>query len=191
MAEALAGAACTVYVYREGALAAIGHDLALRVGDLRIEVEGAAGTRALRVQASCQTASVRVAGALRRGTVNESQPSAGDRTEIERNIACEVLETDRYPVAAFRSSSVEPAGSGYRIAGSLDLHGVCADIGFTAERRGDRLVARFPLDQTTFHIKPFRALMGALRVKPQVVVEISVPLPPAGAVLPPGEGGPG
>jgi hypothetical protein len=189
MAEALAGAACTVYVYREGALAAIGHDLALRVGDLRIEVEGAAGTRGLRVEASCQAASVRVAGALRRGAVDESQPSAGDRTEIERNIACEVLETDRYPVASFRSSSVEPAGSGYRIAGSLDLHGVRAAIGFTAERRGDRLVARFPLDQTAFHIKPFRALMGALRVKPQV--EISVPLPPAGAVRPPGEGGPG
>ena len=52
-------------------------------------------------------------------------------------------------------------------------------------------MARFPLDQTAFHIKPFRALMGALRVKPQVVVEISVPWPPAVAARLPGGGGPG
>ena len=83
-----------------------------------------AGTRRLQVEASCQAASVRSPlSSPSQGAVDESQPSAGDRTEIERNIACEVLETDRYPVAAFRSSSVEPAGSGYRIAGSLDLHG--------------------------------------------------------------------
>ena len=51
-------------------------------------------------------------------------------------------------------------------------------MAFTAERRGDRAVARLTVNQPGFRGKPFRAMMGALRVKPEIVIELSAPLPP-------------
>jgi polyisoprenoid-binding protein YceI len=79
----------------------------------------------------------------------------------------------------------EPSGFSIRIerlplsvgqaSGLLDLHGVVRDVKFTAERRGDRVVAHITLNQTDFRIKPFRAMMGALRVKAEVLFEVSAP----------------
>ena len=178
MAEGVPGA-CFVFAFREGALSAMGHDLKLEVADFTLEVGDD-----LAISASCRTDSVRVVGVLRQGrqgpqgdtaAVDESAPSAGDRQSIERNVAQDILEVARYPRATFRSSTVEPAGDRYRIAGLLDLHGAVREVSFTAERRGDRAVARLTLNQPDFRIKPFRAMMGALRVKPEIVVEISAP----------------
>jgi hypothetical protein len=50
-------------------------------------------------------------------------------------------------------------------------------VAFTAERQGDRAIARLTLNQPDFRIKPFRAMMGALRVKPEVLLEVSAPFP--------------
>jgi YceI-like domain len=171
--------ACAVFVFREGAFAAMGHDLELQVTDFDLEIgEGSA------VNASCRTDSLRVVGVLRQGdtdAVDESQPSAGDRQGIERDVARDILEADKYPRATFRSTKVEPAGDGYRVTGLLDLHGAVREVTVTAQRRGDRAVARFTLNQPDYRIKPYRAFLGALRVKPEVVVEVSAPWPPTQA----------
>ncbi|HVR07912.1 MAG TPA: YceI family protein [Thermoanaerobaculia bacterium] len=168
--------ACAVYAFREGAFSAFGHDLKLQVTGFTLEIgEGQA------IHASAQTGSVRVVGVLRGGdtrSVDESLPSPSDRQDIERNITQKILETDRYPQATFRSTKVEPAGDGYRVTGLLDLHGVVKEVTFTAERQEDRAVARLTLDQPNFRITPFRAMMGALRVKPEILLEVSAPVPP-------------
>jgi|HubBroStandDraft_3_1064219.scaffolds.fasta_scaffold01237_8 hypothetical protein len=164
---------CLVFIYREGAFSAMGHDLKLEVTGFTVEVgEGQA------VRANARTDSLRVVGSLRGdGTVDEREPAPRDRQEIERTIAREILEAERFPQAAFRSTSVVAEGDRYRIAGLLDLHGAVKDMSLTAERKGDRAVARFPLNQLDFRIKPYRAMLGALRVKPVVEVEVSVALP--------------
>lgn len=170
-----ARATCAVFAFREGALSALGHDLKLEVTEFTLEIgEGPA------VRASCGTASVRVVGTLRQGdtaAVDEGRPSASDRQGIERDVAQKILESGKYPRATFRSTKVEPAGDRYRIAGILDLHGVAREVAFSAERQGDRAVARLTLNQPDFSIKPFRAMMGALRVKPEILIEVSVPFP--------------
>jgi len=173
------GSTCAVFAFREGAFSAVGHDLKLQAADFTLEIgEG------LAVNASCRADSLRVVGVLRQGdtdAVDESQPSAGDRQGIERDVARAILEADRYPRATFRSTKVEPTGDGYRITGLLDLHGAVKEVTVTAQRRGDRAVARFTLEQPDYRIKPYRAFLGALRVKPGVLVEVSAPLPPAKA----------
>ncbi len=177
MADA-AGVTCAVYAFREGAFSALGHDLELQVTELTVEI-----AEDLSVRASCRTDPVRVVGVLRQGdtaAVDERLPSPSDRQSIERNVAQDVLEAQRYPQATFRSTRVEPLpgeGDRYRVVGLLDLHGAVKEMTFTAERRGDRAVARLTLNQPDFRIKPFRAMMGALRVKPEVVLEVSVPWP--------------
>ncbi len=161
---------CAVYVYREGALSGLGHDLKLLVTDFTLEIG-----EDLAVRASARTGSLRVAGVLRGGdpdAVDEREPGARDRKEIERNIVRDVLEANRFPVASFHSTKVEASGEGYRISGQLELHGVVRDLSFAVERQGSRAVVRFPLQQPDFRIKPYRALLGALKVKPEIVVEV-------------------
>jgi hypothetical protein len=42
-------------------------------------------------------------------------------------------------------------------------------------RSGDRLLATVPLRQTAFGIKPYSAALGALKVRDEVTVTLSVP----------------
>jgi hypothetical protein len=171
--------ACAVVAFREGAFSALGHDLKLQVTDFTVEIG-----EDLAIRASCRTDSVRVVGVLRNGdanSVDERQPSPSDRQSIERNVAQDILEAERYKQASFRSTKVEAAGDGYNVVGLLDLHGVVKEVRFTAQRKGGRAVARITLNQPDFRIKPFRAMMGALRVKPEVLLEVSVPIPPGKA----------
>jgi hypothetical protein len=165
-------AECRVTTYREGALAAMGHDLVLRFTDLRIEVRAD-----LSIEARVRADSIAVIGSLEKGTVNEGKPSPDDRRNIERDAKEKVLEASRYPEAIFRSRSVKAEGEGWRITGYLDLHGAVRDLAFTVERRDGKAVAKFSVNQPAFNIKPFKAALGALRVKPDVDVEVSTPLP--------------
>ncbi len=161
---------CFVYVYREGALSAVGHDLKLRVTDFRLEVGGEPA-----VQAEFRADSLRVLGSLKNGALDEGDLSPRDRREIEGNIAREVLEASRYPVISFRSSAVEKTAGGAQVAGRLELHGVVREIAFPVRLDAGRAVARVAVEQPDFRIKPYRAFLGALRVKPEVVVEVIVP----------------
>ena len=163
---------CFVYVYREGALSAVGHDLKLRVTDFWIEV----GEEPTAVRAEFRTDSLRVVGVLRDGAVDEREPSPRDRREIEENIRRDVLDAARYPLISFRSLSVAKSGEGVRVAGRLDFHGVARDIEFPVRRESGRAMARVRVHQPDFGIKPYRALLGALRVKPDVLVEVIVPV---------------
>ncbi len=162
---------CFVHVYREGALAAVGHDLRLRVTGFRIEIGGEPAVRA-----EFRADSLRVVGVLRGGGVDEEEPSPRDRREIEENVRRDILEAGRYPVMTFRSRSVARSGEEVRIAGRLDLHGVVRDIEFPVRWEAGRAVARVRIHQPDFGIRPFRALLGALRVKPDVLVEAIVPI---------------
>ena len=159
-----------VYVYREGALAAVGHDLKLRITDFKLEVGGEP-----LIQAELRADSLRVLGSLKNGALDESEPSPRDRRDIERSIAREILEAGRYPVISFRSSAVEKTADGARVTGRLELHGVVREIAFAVRLDAGRAETRVAVEQPAFGIKPYRAFLGALRVKPEVVVEVIVP----------------
>jgi hypothetical protein len=70
---------------------------------------------------------------------------------------------------------VLPEGDGFRISGELTLHGNTRPITFVARREGTRMMAEVRLHQPEFGVKPYTALLGALKVKPDVIVRCSVP----------------
>jgi polyisoprenoid-binding protein YceI len=164
-------AECFVSVYREGALAAVGHDLKLRVTDFTIEIT----IEPPAIRAEFRAESLRVVGTLKNNRVNENEPAPPDKREIEENIHTEVLEVRKYPTILFYSTSVEKDGNTYRVTGWLELHGFRREMTFTAEQGSDRVVTKVLVHQPDFGITPFRAFMGMLRVKPDVFVELSVP----------------
>jgi polyisoprenoid-binding protein YceI len=100
--------------------------------------------------------------------------SDSNRKDIERN-AEKTLEPRKYPKIQFRSVSVKRDGNRAHIEGDLALHGVTNPISLDAHNDGQRWTAKIVLDQRKFGIKPFSAMLGALKIKPDVEVEISIP----------------
>ena len=165
--------ACFVYVSREGALSSVGHDLKLQVTKFTIKSSEAS----LSVQAECHADSFRVIGAIKDGRVTEKFPTPQEKQMIEKNIIEDVLEVRKYRTISFRSTAVEKVNDNrYQIAGQLDLHGVRKDLRFAVDLKAGRATAVVMISQLDFRITPFRAFLGALRVNPAVLVEVSVPV---------------
>lgn len=165
--------ACFIYVSREGALSGVGHDLKLRVTNFAIK----SSETPLSVQAEFRADSLRVIGAIKGGRVTENLPTPQEKQMIEKNILEDVLEVRKYLTITFRSTSVEKVSNHqYQIAGQLDLHGVRKDFRFAVELKSGRATAIVLISQMDFRITPFRAFLGALRINPAVLVEVSVPI---------------
>lgn len=160
-------------VRRQGLLSASGHDLELDVTACSVEVDLAQEL----VRARFDPRSLRVVASLEGERRNPEAPAAHDRATIERDVARVVLEAERYPEIRFESSSVQPAGDGWELRGALTLHGATRDVSTSVRRLGDRVIAEVRLDQRDFGIRPFSALLGALKVRPDVSITLSLPAP--------------
>lgn len=168
---------CRISVKREGLLSAAGHDLELGVADYAIEIVESGQ----QIDGTFAARSVYVIGAVdRNGQLRPDTPSAPDKATIDRHVAEDVLETERYPTIEFHSDRIDALGGGaYRVEGRLRLHGRERPLRFDVASRGDRLVADIVLNQTDFGIRPFRAFAGALRIQPELRVHIALPFTPA------------
>lgn len=152
---------CRVLVFREGLLTSFGHDVTLKVTNLSMTVGDAEEDE---VTANFDPSSLRVADSI----------SDSDRKDIERNTE-KVLEPRKYSKIEFRSVSVTREGDRAQVEGDLTLHGVTNRISVEARDDGARWNAKIILDQRKYGIKPFSAMLGGLKVKPEVEVNISVP----------------
>jgi polyisoprenoid-binding protein YceI len=159
-------AECHVLTYREGLLATAGHDLKLRFGHFSIETSDDGN----RIQASFDVRSLRVVNAVKGNVEQRTALSVDDKKTIDDAIANEVLRASEHPTATFRSIEVSHIDAGVHVDGELVLLGVRKRVGFLVRRLGDFLHAEIALYQPDFGIKPFSALMGTLRVKPNVTV---------------------
>jgi polyisoprenoid-binding protein YceI len=90
-------------------------------------------------------------------------------------IAGTVLRAARFPEIRFASSAVSRAGSGYDVRGALSLCGATGELSVPVRREGDRLRAEVAIHQPAFGIRPYAAMLGTLRVRPDVIVRVSVP----------------
>jgi len=78
----------------------------------------------------------------------------------------------------FRSTAVEPGNGALTVRGELELAGTRRQASFelTAESDG-RLRGTLPVTQSEWGIKPYRGMMGALKVRDTIEVVLDVPLP--------------
>lgn len=164
-------AECFVYTYKEGVLSAVAHDLKLRVGAfwLSVDLQDSA------VSASFDPNSIEVVCAMVKGVERAGVLGKRDLRQIQTSITRDVLRTQQFPSLTFDSSEVVPQEGGVRVQGTLSLCGVSRALGCLARREGDRYVAELGLRQPDFGIKPFKALMGTLKVAPGLRVWMSVP----------------
>jgi polyisoprenoid-binding protein YceI len=163
------GATVRVLTFKQGLLSGVAHDLELAVDRFRIDWSTE------RVSATFDTSSLRVLHAVVSGQPAPAALSARDRHKIERTIVDEVLLTSRHPEASFESASVVAEGDDFIVSGTLALAGGRKDLSVRVHREPSAYTAELVLDQRSFGIVPYTAMLGALALKPEVKVRVRVP----------------
>jgi polyisoprenoid-binding protein YceI len=106
--------------------------------------------------------------------------SDGDRREVDEAMkGDEVLDVAKYPTISFRSTGVVAGADGHlTLKGKLTLHGVTRDVAmpFSARVDGDTIdtQARFAFRTSEFGMPPYKAMLGAVRCKDEVVLHLHV-----------------
>ena len=164
-------AQCLVYSYKDGLLSKIAHDLKHRVTRFSVRVDPQTGA----VEAEIDATSLRVECVVKDGSELANGLSAEEKRKIEGQIMSDVLHADAHPIIRFRSTRVSESEDGMRIEGSLMLNDCVRPVRAFARRLDDSYQADVTIHQPDFNIKPFSAMMGTLKIKPEVVVRLIVP----------------
>jgi hypothetical protein len=158
-----------VLTHRAGVLAKVGHDLRLAFGRFSVELEGT------EVAAVFPLESLAVEGAVEAGRVIHNRLSDSDKREILNQIENAVLEWRRFPEATFSGTAVQRAQGTHDVSGMLSLHGVTRRIQFEVrEEAGRKFKASVELTPSSWGIRPYRALMGALKLEDRVEIELEL-----------------
>ncbi|MFO0675794.1 MAG: YceI family protein [Polyangiaceae bacterium] len=164
------GATVTIHTFKEGVAAAVAHDLELTLRRFALAISDD-GTR---VSATFDPGSFEVVGTVEQGIVRRDILSAKDCATIVRHVSESVFDGKAALPIRFEGTVEEPAGDTCAIRGELTILGRTKPLAFVARRRGDRWVAEVTIAQPDFGIRPFRAMFGALRIRPDVRVTVSV-----------------
>ena len=163
-----------VKTYREGVAARVGHDLVIDVTkwDATVEVGADGAITALALRADPRSLRVR------EGLGGVKPLSDGDRTDIARTINEKILGGRDIEL---RTENCEAAaGAPTRVRGELTLAGTTRPIEFElSESEDGRVHATVRVVQSKWGIKPYRGLMGALKVRDDIEVVVDAGLPTA------------
>lgn len=159
-----------LHTYRDGVAQKIGHDLILEVGawSATATVAGGGALSAVTLEVDPQSLSVR------EGHNGLKPLSDKDKTDIVKNIDEKVLQSK--PIN-FRSDAIETAG-GLTVRGGLTIVGTERPASFELTLGEDgRVNGKLAITQSEWGIKPYKAMMGALKVRDQVELVVDVRLP--------------
>lgn len=159
-----------VHTYRDGVAQKVGHDLVIAVQRWEATIEVQDG-EPVRVALDADSASLEV----REGFGGLKPLSDKDRADIVKSIDDKVLR--RQPIA-FRSGSVAHADGHLTVEGELTLVGETRPASFAVTLAADgRVTGTIAIVQTAWGIKPYKGLMGALKVRDTIEVVLDVGLP--------------
>ena len=164
-------ASLQVRTYREGVAAKAGHDLIIDVTRWDATVEVADEPAGWTIELNADPRSLEV----REGLRGVKPLTDKDRVEIRRNIDEKILGS--HPVE-FRSSHVRRADDGGRLTveGELSMAGSTRPLAAELRVDGTRVSGTIPVLQSTWGIKPYRGLMGALKVRDEIEVVVAATL---------------
>jgi polyisoprenoid-binding protein YceI len=160
-----------VNTYREGMAQKVGHDLVIEVGSWTATVEVGDDGTPTAVALEADPRSLRVL----EGRHGVKPLTDKDRAEIRANIDEKIL---RGQPIRFNSSAVQIADGRLRAQGELSLAGSARPGTFEVELTVDgRVTGTLSVRQSEWGIKPYRAFMGALKVRDAVDVVVDLTLP--------------
>jgi polyisoprenoid-binding protein YceI len=163
-----------VFTFKEGLFSAIAHDLEIEATRASLEWPDDASL----LRAEIDTRSLLVLHAVVDGRPAPNALSDRDKRKIEKTIVEDVLHAARHPSIRFEGRLTWPDRQPTvpTIEGTLDLHGRSQSVAVMVAERGDAFVATATLHQPDFGIAPYSAMLGTLKLKADVRVEVRVPL---------------
>jgi polyisoprenoid-binding protein YceI len=162
-----------IRTFREGLASKVGHDLVIEVTQWEATVTVAED----RAQSTLELSADPRALHVREGLRGLKPLSDKDRAEIRKTIDEKVL--GEQPIT-FRSSGVELADDGSRLSvrGDLTMAGNTRPISAQLSVDPDGHISdTIPLTQSDWGIKPYRGMMGALKVRDSLEVAVDARLP--------------
>jgi polyisoprenoid-binding protein YceI len=160
-----------VRTYREGMAQKIGHDLIIEVRDWSATVNVAEDGTVTAVALDADPGSLHA----REGLHGVKPLSDTDGAEIRKNIDAKVL--GRQPIE-FRSTTLEAGDGRLLVEGELTLAGATRSATFDlAVAANGHVSGTLAVTQSEWGIKPYRGLMGALKVRDEVEIVLDAPLP--------------
>ena len=159
-----------VKTYREGLAKKVGHDLIIEVGQWSANVNVGEDPSDSSITASAQVGSLSPV----QGVGGVKPLSDGDKADIKKNITQKVLTS---PEISFKSSSVKSSGNSATVSGDLTIMGRSQPVDIQLSESGGKIRGNFSVTQSNFGIKPFTAMMGALKVQDRVDVEFEGDVP--------------
>ena len=155
---------------RQGMASKVGHDLTLEAANWKATVTVDDDASASGVNATIEPRSLAVTAA----TGGAKPMSEKDKKEIAKNITG-LLGNDSI---TFTSNSVQVQDAAVTATGELSIAGQSRPVTLDLTTTPDgRLTGSMKLVQSQFGIKPFSAMMGALKVKDEVEINLDVALP--------------
>ncbi len=160
---------------REGVAKKVGHDLIIEAKKwtAKVNVDADDLTKST-ASVTVDTRSLEVVS----GEGGAKALSDKDRKDIKENIDKKVLKTDKFPDITFTSSRVESKGADkVTVHGDVTIMGTARPASMDITLAAGKATGTMTLKQTDWGIKPFSALMGALKLADvlQVQVEATVP----------------
>jgi polyisoprenoid-binding protein YceI len=153
---------------RTGTVAKAGHDLLIEVKAWTATLD----LEAPRVTLDADATSLDVV----EGTGGVKALTDDDRASIRRTIDDKILKRGNI---TFRSTAAQLTDGGLAVRGELTLAGTTRPIAFELGLSEGRVTGTAVVAQTGWGIKPYSALLGALKVADDVRVEIDAALPPS------------
>ena len=158
---------------RQGMASKVGHDLTLEAANWKAEVVIDADAGQSTVKATVEPRSLEVVAA----TGGAKPVSDKDKRDIMKNIAGLLGNHS----ITFQSTAVQVRNdTTVAVTGNLSIANqsrqVLLDLALKPDGSGVRLTGRVPIVQSNFGVKPFTAMMGALKVKDEVDVDLDVRL---------------
>ncbi|HEV2820883.1 MAG TPA: YceI family protein [Solirubrobacteraceae bacterium] len=160
-----------VHTFREGMAQKVGHDLIMGVERWEATVEAGQDGTLTSVALDADGQSLRV----KEGRHGLKSLSDKDLKDIHESIDDKILR--KQPVI-FRSSSIEQTDGRVTVSGELTIAGTARPAKFElALEDGNRIAGTLKVTQSDWGIKPYKAMMGALKVRDDVDIVIDVALP--------------
>ncbi|MGH2767586.1 MAG: YceI family protein [Actinomycetota bacterium] len=157
-------------VFREGLAKKVGHDLVIEVGSWSATVNVGDDPSNSSLTATADVGSFRVL----EGVGGVKALSEDDKADIKKNITKKILTM---PGISFRSNSVRVSGNQATVSGDLTIMGRSQPIDLQLTDMDGRVKGTATVVQTRWGIKPFSAMLGTLKVRDAVEVELEASVP--------------
>ncbi len=162
-------ATCEIFTFKAGLLSAVGHDLLLRCNKFELTYDDG------EVSGTFDGHAMEVVGALRDGELHAGALSDQDCRDILNNIRTGVFKKHEATAITFHCDDLEEDDDFIEGEGTLTIPPHAHDVDFELSIEDDRAVCEVTLHQPHWGIAPFKALMGTLRIQPDIRVRITVP----------------